>query len=68
VVSILSELIFMQFLKFYLISKGSCLVLVGHPLDTIKVRLQTMPSAAPGAQPIYTGTWDCATKTIKNEV
>jgi solute carrier family 25 (mitochondrial carnitine/acylcarnitine transporter), member 20/29 len=44
---------------------GSCLVLVGHPLDTIKVRLQTMP--APGAKPLYSGTYDCFSKTIKNE-
>ena len=35
---------------------GSCLVLVGHPLDTIKVRLQTMPTVAPGVQPLYAGT------------
>ena len=47
---------------------GSCLVLVGHPLDTIKVRLQTMPAVAPGVQPLYAGTLDCAKKTIKNEV
>ena len=47
---------------------GSCLVLVGHPLDTIKVRLQTMPPAAPGAKPMYTGTFDCAKKTIQHEV
>ena len=47
---------------------GSCLVLVGHPLDTIKVRLQTMPRPEAGKDPIYRGTLDCAKKTIVNEV
>jgi len=46
---------------------GSCLVLVGHPLDTIKVRLQTMPEAIPGKASLYSGTFDCAKKTIANE-
>lgn len=46
---------------------GSCLVLVGHPLDTIKVRLQTMPKPLAGAAPIYAGTLDCAKKTVVNE-
>ncbi|KAJ8979237.1 hypothetical protein NQ317_009417 [Molorchus minor] len=47
---------------------GICTVLVGHPLDTIKVRLQTMaiPKVA-GEAPLYTGTLDCFKKTIKNE-
>lgn len=38
---------------------GICTVIVGHPFDTIKVRLQTNSS--------YTGMIDCATKTIKRE-
>ncbi|PNF17816.1 Congested-like trachea protein [Cryptotermes secundus] len=46
---------------------GVCTVVAGHPLDTIKVRLQTMPKPAPGETPAYTGTWDCAKKTIKRE-
>lgn len=46
---------------------GSCLVLVGHPLDTIKVRLQTMPHVAAGQTPRYTGTFDCAKKTVAAE-
>ncbi|XP_023161536.1 congested-like trachea protein isoform X3 [Drosophila hydei] len=46
---------------------GICNVLSGHPLDTIKVRLQTMPRPAPGEKPLYSGTLDCATKTIRNE-
>lgn len=36
---------------------GSCLVFAGHPLDTIKVRLQTQPE-------LYKGTIDCTKKTI----
>lgn len=46
---------------------GICTVVSGHPLDTIKVRLQTMPKPAPGEQPLYKGTFDCASKTIKKE-
>lgn len=45
---------------------GSCLVLVGHPLDTIKVRIQTM-KVVPGQAPPYSGTFDCAMKTIRRE-
>eukprot|EP01088_Endostelium_zonatum_P006548 TRINITY_DN18687_c0_g1_i1.p1 TRINITY_DN18687_c0_g1~~TRINITY_DN18687_c0_g1_i1.p1 ORF type:complete len:325 (+),score=55.36 TRINITY_DN18687_c0_g1_i1:34-975(+) len=43
---------------------GTCLVLVGHPLDTIKVKLQTMSGTSP---PLYTGTLDCAMKTVKSD-
>ncbi|XP_069693583.1 congested-like trachea protein [Periplaneta americana] len=46
---------------------GVCTVVAGHPLDTIKVRLQTMPKPAVGELPIYKGTWDCAKKTIQRE-
>lgn len=46
---------------------GICCVAAGHPLDTIKVRLQTMPKPALGALPMYTGTLDCAKKTIVKE-
>jgi len=46
---------------------GSCLVLVGHPLDTIKVRLQTMPEPKLGESPLYSGTFDCAKKTVSRE-
>lgn len=46
---------------------GICNVLCGHPLDTIKVRLQTMPTPPPGGNPLYKGTFDCARKTITNE-
>lgn len=46
---------------------GICTVVVGHPLDTIKVRLQTMPIPAAGQQALYKGTFDCFKKTISNE-
>lgn len=46
---------------------GICTVLSGHPLDTIKVRLQTMPTPPPGQEPMFKGTFDCAAKTVKNE-
>lgn len=46
---------------------GVCTVLAGHPLDTIKVRLQTMPRALANQVPLYEGTWDCAKKTVQRE-
>lgn len=46
---------------------GMCVVITGHPLDTMKVRLQTMPNPAPGQAPMYTGTLDCAKKIFAKE-
>ncbi|GBP22444.1 Congested-like trachea protein [Eumeta japonica] len=46
---------------------GVCTVLAGHPMDTIKVRLQTMPLPIPGEPALYTGTWDCFKKTVHKE-
>ncbi|XP_066601610.1 mitochondrial carnitine/acylcarnitine carrier protein [Prorops nasuta] len=46
---------------------GVCTVLAGHPLDTIKVRLQTMPVPGPNELALYKGTWDCAKKTVAKE-
>lgn len=46
---------------------GVCTVLVGHPFDTIKVRLQTMSRPARGDPPVYAGTWDCVVKTVRRE-
>ena len=46
---------------------GICLVAAGHPLDTIKVRLQTMPVPVVGKDPLYMGTFDCIRKTLHNE-
>ncbi|XP_047350864.1 mitochondrial carnitine/acylcarnitine carrier protein isoform X1 [Vespa velutina] len=46
---------------------GICTVVAGHPLDTIKVRLQTMALTGPNEKPLYIGTLDCAKKTIAKE-
>lgn len=46
---------------------GVCLVFAGHPLDTIKVRLQTQPKPFPGQPPRFSGTFDCFYKTIVGE-
>mmetsp|Transcript_33283 Transcript_33283/g.43891 ORF Transcript_33283/g.43891 Transcript_33283/m.43891 type:complete len:314 (+) Transcript_33283:69-1010(+) len=45
---------------------GACLVMVGHPLDLIKVKLQTM-TIVPGKDPPYKGLIDCAQKTLRRE-
>jgi len=42
---------------------GISVTLVGHPFDTLKVRLQTQPID----KPIYSGVVDCAKKTIQWE-
>ena len=42
---------------------GICLVVVGHPLDTIKVKMQMM-EVIPGKPPPYAGVLDCARQTI----
>jgi solute carrier family 25 carnitine/acylcarnitine transporter 20/29 len=42
---------------------GINVTLVGHPFDTLKVRLQTQPHN----NPIYSGVVDCVQKTIKWE-
>ncbi|KAI8363894.1 mitochondrial carrier domain-containing protein [Blakeslea trispora] len=41
---------------------GWAQVVVGHPADTIKVRMQTQPSP-----PIYNGAMDCLRKLVKEE-
>nr|XP_019957040.1 PREDICTED: cAMP-dependent protein kinase type II-alpha regulatory subunit-like [Paralichthys olivaceus] len=46
---------------------GVCLVFAGHPLDTIKVRLQTQAKPKPGESLIYAGTIDCFKKTLAKE-
>jgi hypothetical protein len=43
---------------------GINVTLVGHPLETIKVRLQTQPSPP---NHMYDGVLDCVRKTIKWE-
>ncbi|MCP9265569.1 Mitochondrial carnitine/acylcarnitine carrier protein [Dirofilaria immitis] len=46
---------------------GTFCVAMGHPFDTVKVRLQTMPKVIPGTRPLYTGAIDCARQTIVKE-
>jgi len=41
---------------------GVAICAVGHPFDTIKVRLQTQGG---GHTALYRGPWDCLTKTLK---
>ena len=42
---------------------GMAICLVGHPFDTLKVRLQTQPVE----NPLYKGLLDCFLKTVKGE-
>jgi solute carrier family 25 carnitine/acylcarnitine transporter 20/29 len=42
---------------------GVTVTLVGHPFDTLKVRLQTQPTNPP----LYNGLVDCFQKTLKWE-
>jgi hypothetical protein len=44
-------------------ASGVAITFVGHPLDTIKTRLQ----AQSGSRPLYSGTWDCARATFQQE-
>jgi len=46
---------------------GMGLVIAGHPFDTIKVRLQTMPAVSSGMTPLYASAFDCFKKTFVNE-
>lgn len=46
---------------------GICGIAIGHPFDTIKVRLQTAPSPKPGEPLVFKGTLDCVLKTVRNE-
>ncbi|XP_059499150.1 mitochondrial carnitine/acylcarnitine carrier protein-like [Stegostoma tigrinum] len=46
---------------------GVCLILAGHPLDTVKVRLQTQGKPTVSRTPIYSGAFDCIRKTVANE-
>jgi len=42
---------------------GVSATVVGHPFDTIKVRLQTQSAT----NPVYRGTWDCVSQTVRKE-
>lgn len=43
------------------VAGGIAVVLIGHPFDTVKTRLQTSPLG------IYQGTVDCVMKTFQQE-
>ena len=42
-------------------------MLVGHPLDTVKVKLQTQGTAVSGCSVMYRGTLHCLTETYRRE-
>eukprot|EP00252_Welwitschia_mirabilis_P024532 TRINITY_DN7314_c0_g1_i1.p1 TRINITY_DN7314_c0_g1~~TRINITY_DN7314_c0_g1_i1.p1 ORF type:complete len:301 (-),score=51.58 TRINITY_DN7314_c0_g1_i1:695-1597(-) len=46
---------------------GAAQLIVGHPFDTIKVKLQSQPMPAPGQKPLYTGAMDAVKQTVASE-
>ncbi|KAL2612497.1 hypothetical protein R1flu_024189 [Riccia fluitans] len=46
---------------------GVAQLLVGHPFDTIKVKLQSQPRPPPGQPPHFTGAMDAVKKTVAAE-
>ncbi|XP_070558870.1 mitochondrial carnitine/acylcarnitine carrier protein-like [Ptychodera flava] len=46
---------------------GIFMIVIGQPLDTIKVRLQTQSNRPHGRSPMYKGMVDCAVKSIRSE-
>ncbi|KAI5072304.1 hypothetical protein GOP47_0012410 [Adiantum capillus-veneris] len=46
---------------------GVAQLLVGHPFDTIKVKLQSQPAPSPGVPPKYTGAIDAVKQTLASE-
>ncbi|MFH4977505.1 hypothetical protein AB6A40_004214 [Gnathostoma spinigerum] len=46
---------------------GTFCVATGHPFDTVKVRLQTMPLPLPGQKPLFSGAFDCLRQTAGKE-
>ncbi|OWZ08749.1 Mitochondrial carnitine/acylcarnitine carrier protein, partial [Phytophthora megakarya] len=46
---------------------GMCLVATGHPLDLIKVNMQTQPKPEPGQPPMYSNAIDCARKMVAKD-
>ncbi|KAG5383511.1 hypothetical protein IGI04_034981, partial [Brassica rapa subsp. trilocularis] len=46
---------------------GAAQLIVGHPFDTIKVKLQSQPTPAPGQPPRYTGAIDAVKQTVAAE-
>ncbi|THG07109.1 mitochondrial carnitine/acylcarnitine carrier-like protein [Camellia sinensis] len=46
---------------------GAAQLIVGHPFDTIKVKLQSQPTPLPGQPLKYSGAMDAVRKTIASE-
>ncbi|CAO2837979.1 unnamed protein product [Amaranthus hypochondriacus] len=46
---------------------GAAQLIVGHPFDTIKVKLQSQLTPLPGQPPKYTGAMDAVKQTIASE-
>ncbi|KAM7259454.1 hypothetical protein ACFE04_015195 [Oxalis oulophora] len=46
---------------------GAAQLIVGHPFDTIKVKLQSQPTPAPGQLPKYAGAIDAVKQTLAAE-
>ncbi|XVF52359.1 hypothetical protein PTKIN_Ptkin05aG0012600 [Pterospermum kingtungense] len=46
---------------------GAAQLIVGHPFDTIKVKLQSQPTPLPGQPPKYAGAIDAVKQTISAE-
>ncbi|XP_020083873.1 mitochondrial carnitine/acylcarnitine carrier-like protein [Ananas comosus] len=46
---------------------GAAQLIVGHPFDTIKVKLQSQPAPLPGQLPKYSGAIDAAKQTVASE-
>jgi solute carrier family 25 (mitochondrial carnitine/acylcarnitine transporter), member 20/29 len=46
---------------------GVAQLAVGHPFDTIKVKLQGMPAALPGQAPLYSSALDAVRKTLASD-
>ena len=46
---------------------GAAQLIVGHPFDTIKVKLQSQPAPLPGKPPKYAGAMDAVKQTLAAE-
>ncbi|XP_059656788.1 mitochondrial carnitine/acylcarnitine carrier-like protein [Cornus florida] len=46
---------------------GAAQLIVGHPFDTIKVKLQSQPTPLPGQPPKYAGAMDAVRQTLAAE-
>lgn len=46
---------------------GAAQLVVGHPFDTIKVKLQSQPTPPPGKPPLYAGAVDAVRQTLAAE-